>query len=39
MIATVSGCQYSKRGEEVIITNPESIELALDGKGGTRITK
>jgi carbamate kinase len=26
-------------GEEVIITNPESIELALDGKGGTRITK
>jgi carbamate kinase len=26
-------------GEEVIITNPESIELALDGKRGTRITK
>jgi carbamate kinase len=26
-------------GEEVIITNPESIGLALDGKTGTRITK
>ena len=26
-------------GEEAIITNPESIELALDGKSGTRITK
>ncbi len=25
-------------GEEVIITNPESIGLALDGKTGTRIT-
>jgi carbamate kinase len=26
-------------GEEVIITNPESIEHALDGKSGTRITR
>ncbi len=26
-------------GEEVIITNPESIGLALDGKTGTRITR
>jgi carbamate kinase len=26
-------------GEEAIITNPESIERALDGEAGTRITK
>ncbi len=26
-------------GEEVIITNPQSIEKALDGKTGTRITR
>jgi carbamate kinase len=26
-------------GEEVIITNPESIGLALDGKTGTRVLK
>ena len=26
-------------GSEVIITNPESIERALDGETGTRVTK
>ena len=36
----MAGVDFLKRGgSEVIITNPESIERALDGESGTRITK
>jgi len=36
----MAGIDFIKGGgSEVIITNPESIELALDGESGTRITK
>jgi carbamate kinase len=36
----MAGIDFLKGGgSEVIITNPESIDLALDGESGTRITK